>query len=407
MFFQTMTLRPLLVFLITTFSIYAQTTHPIIVDPEAQPFYDLVKDWSESIHSFKGEYSLEEYNPSNDQSIRIYWQEYRYDGDKRRYLSTNIWDSKENERQLYMAMLDGVVSTLWGEANSKGDMLYQGTKEESFWRIPRGVFINPLTPFGKSMETDRFFRHGAAVFKYYKRDGYDILSQWSYETSQDIWIDKDKNIIRIEYVLRPQLLFMKETLHEYENSNCILGFNLDEVSRSKTEIIVNIYDILLNIWDKDPFDMRRIRYSIEMSGHQKIGGVSFPLWIKETGYARTNTQDVTSNWFQTIRSDFRTGKISLLDYQLSQIDEDIYGCHPNSYQLIQFTKPDELEINASLSDKDFMTPLVDGASIYNDVTGERYVYENKWHKILWLQISVGIALLILVSSIVIVYLRKR
>ena len=333
----------------------------LISDPaELARLKNEVLEWSNSLKSFKGFYSLRQQNYTHPNGVvtpeALYEMEieYKFQNDNR-YMTLEMLQPDGTLNRQCAAQLDGVVKrrddmNLGTEEESKLLLL-----EESSWPFPNGAFLLPTDLFGgdSGKTLEERFQEGTTYLL--KRDGMRVLFHSNPADPFEIYIDEQGRVVRIDTLLRPA---------------------------------ISLEELKIKWGEKEPFNVFLRIYSLELDGYMNIDGVNFPTLAKRT----TRLYD-KEEYREKCKEPFRGKEISIFEMHMRTMKLPIYLSTVMDFRL----DTSAVEINKSLKDREFKFALEDGMEVFENTETTSYVYKTPWYgrPVMW---GIAVAVLLLLGG---------
>lgn len=351
----------------------------VYTSPEAFTLQDVLLEWSDSLKSFSGTYTMNQYwfgfpgrdpNTPNETGIC-----YRFEG-KNRYMdySDTLKNPKKEEPvkiHFHISLYDGVISRRedFGKTKKKDKYSIANVGRDNEWPIPEGAYLTPDRIFQgeRSPSLKDYLSKGesGALF----RNGQWVLTHRFPDTSPerlDVWFDEKK---------RPKTF----------NFGYCVDAPPEEIKRMHSGDLFELFDLST---------------SIELDKFVEINGVWFPTWARKTWWQYENSKVPPD-----IEDAFQTKKISRAEYQLKRTLA-LGKRYWDTYQDCVFD-PQRISINTPLSKADFAIDIPVGTLVHSKGDNRLFPYLGPWYVRIFNRWT-GLAALFLVGcGLTILVIRSR
>jgi hypothetical protein len=276
----------------------------------------LLVAWSQSMQTFSGSYDLE--------------QEITADPDTERWRITYRWDGRNVYFQQEWFVPEGVQTNAYYDGllhycSDSSDYSYAVVNDkkkentEFFW----SVYLTPEAIFGQYHELSLADVLAEGTTRFLERDGDRIVSHTNRDLHRavDIHLDDQDRVKRLEWVRRP---------FSYSDEQ------------------------LRTIWSGDPFDLRRKRFSLDLSEYAVIEGVPFPMAATKTWWISNAEAG------ERLNQAYDRGEISM-----DELTIGLYTTEENvlNVQRLQF---ESVALNTVLGKEDFSLDCPENAQVFDE-----------------------------------------
>lgn len=331
--------------LVSFASLTTWSDETLLVAPEAESLRSKLISWSQSLHSFRGDYTITHQPPlyaETEFSADTIFVVFRFDDGNRYMERLDPLEDGGTVRHV-ISLLDGHVRILdaYDYVSKRKDytLVRDGLHEE--WPEPLRAYLTPFelfNPVGEPTLTD-FLSEGRTVL--YMREGRRVLVHRRYPAGRDrlnVWFNDLDEVIRFEWGM---------------------GLKATEEEISKR-------------WSGDPFNAFKIYHTWELDGYTSLNGVRFPRWARKTWweYDHTHMHSLVDQWEEGLFTD-------LVAYQLETI-RAVGEPWAGTIQEFQLSAG-EIQVNVDLPEAAFEVDIPSGALLQVEPAQETLDVYYPWY----------------------------
>ncbi len=329
---------------VAIFAAFQGVGEPLQVAPEAQALRKRLLAWSESLHSFCGDYRLRQTWPGVPEARDAVPMDLEV---------TYCFDDENRFMRRIEPLDDGGTVTRWyslheGEYQFRSD--YDYTTREDYtlvaldaeaWPDPDGAYLTPETLFNGDcspslavfMAVGRTTLHGV--------NGKQVLVHSRAPESRDrinVWFDDRGRVETFEW-----------------------GVGIDAPPAE-----------IRNVWDGDPFDAFNKYTELNLGQYTDINGVEFPVWARKVWWAYDSTA------IDRAAKALKATEIGPVEFQARTITDARPG-YETTVQYFDLTGTD-IRVNQPLPASRFVIEIPPGASIARAGSEDITTYPRPWYR---------------------------